>query len=87
VSHVILYTALAYSAPTPGGAGISEASSIFFFKDLLPLNKIILVALICRGFTFYFQIVVGIIYYIKIGGFQKTLASLASIKEKVKNAR
>ena len=85
-THGIIYTALAYSAPTPGGAGISEASSLFFYKDLLPMNKIILLALICRGFTFYIQILVGIIYYIKIGGFQKTLKSLLKIKEKMKNA-
>ncbi|MFP5490232.1 MAG: YbhN family protein [Bacteriovoracia bacterium] len=68
IPHSLIYTALAYSAPTPGGAGISEASSVIFFNTIVPAMSAAYVGVIFRGFTFYFQILMGILYFLFFGG-------------------
>ena len=73
-AHSTLFTALAYSAPTPGGAGIAEASSVMFFKDIISPAQSLYVGGVFRAFTFYFQIAAGAAYFFVFGGLGAVLA-------------
>ena len=65
-NHSLIYTAFSYIAPTPGGAGLAEAASSIFYNKLLSASEAILVVLIFRFFTFYFQIYFGAFYLLVI---------------------
>jgi uncharacterized membrane protein YbhN (UPF0104 family) len=64
----IVYAAFTYVAPTPGGAGLSEAAATVFYGSILSAHDAMLVVLLFRALTFYLHIVVGVIYVGIIGG-------------------
>lgn len=57
-----LFFVFSVVSPTPGGIGLSEASSLYFYKDPIGVHAAILVAMAFRLFTFYLQIIIGIVY-------------------------
>ncbi|MBI3038571.1 flippase-like domain-containing protein [bacterium] len=57
-----VYVGFTYVAPTPGAAGLAEASGAAFFRGILPEKKAVLVVLLFRVLTSYFQVVFGLIY-------------------------
>ena len=63
----LFYTAASITVPTPGGAGISEGTGAFFFSHLVSVEKAVFMTLFFRFLTFYLQIIVGLIYFAKIG--------------------
>lgn len=67
VPVAIIYQAFIYIAPTPGGAGIGEASAALFFGDLLPGGKAFAVVMLFRMLTFYLHVVIGLVYLPFIG--------------------
>jgi uncharacterized protein (TIRG00374 family) len=64
----VVKTAAVYVAPTPGGAGISEMTAEAFYGGLLPPALAVSVVLLFRAFTFYSQIIVGLLYFGVAGG-------------------
>lgn len=62
VSASIIYLAFTYVAPTPGGAGLSEAVAAPFFGALVAPDAAVLAVLLFRGLTFYLQIAMGVVY-------------------------
>ena len=70
----IVYAAFTYVAPTPGGAGISEAVGPLFYGSILGEREAVLVVLLFRALTFYLHIVVGIVYLGIVGGTREILA-------------
>ena len=69
----IVYTAFTYVAPTPGGAGLSEAAATVFYGSILPARDAVLVVLLFRALTFYLHIVIGIVYLGIVGGTRQIL--------------
>jgi len=63
-----IYLAGTYFAPTPGGAGLSEAAAQVFFGGVLEPRAAVALTLAFRIVTFYFQIVVGAVYMAVVGG-------------------
>jgi uncharacterized protein (TIRG00374 family) len=68
-----VYAAFTYVAPTPGGAGISEAVGPAFYGGVLNAHDAVLVVLLFRALTFYLHIFVGIIYLGIVGGTRQIL--------------
>ncbi len=68
-----VYAAFTYVAPTPGGAGISEAAGPMFYASVLSPRDAVLVVLVFRALTFYLHIVVGIVYLGVVGGTRQIL--------------
>jgi uncharacterized protein (TIRG00374 family) len=64
----IVYAAFTYVAPTPGGAGLSEAAATVFYGSILTPHDAMLVVLLFRASTFYLHIVVGVVYLGVVGG-------------------
>ncbi len=58
-SAAIVYQGVVYLAPTPGGAGIGEATAALFFGALLPRASAFLVEIVFRALTYYLHIAVG----------------------------
>lgn len=71
----IIYQTFIYVAPTPGGAGLSEASAAAFFGDVLPAAQAALMVALFRAMTFYAQILVGLLYLPAIGALSGVLDS------------
>ena len=69
----IVYAAFTYVAPTPGGAGLSEAVGPAFYGAVLNAHDATLVVLLFRALTFYLHIVVGVIYLGIVGGTRQIL--------------
>lgn len=65
-------------SPTPGGLGISEAASLYFYKEMIGVKAAIFVAIAFRFFTFYLQILIGAIYLLL--GRHKDLINFISTK-------
>lgn len=63
-----VYAAFTYVAPTPGGAGLSEAAATVFYGSILSPHDAMLVVLLFRASTFYLHIVVGVVYLGVVGG-------------------
>jgi uncharacterized protein (TIRG00374 family) len=68
-----VYAAFTYVAPTPGGAGLSEAAATVFYGAILAPRDCVLVVLLFRALTFYLHIVVGVIYLGVVGGTRQIL--------------
>jgi uncharacterized protein (TIRG00374 family) len=68
-----LYAAFTYVAPTPGGAGLSEAVATRFYGAILAPRSAVLVVLLFRSLTFYLQIAVGAVYLGVVGGTREIL--------------
>ncbi|MDQ3335239.1 MAG: flippase-like domain-containing protein [Myxococcota bacterium] len=68
-----VYAAFTYVAPTPGGAGISEAVGPAFYGSILSAHDAVVVVLLFRALTFYLHIVVGTIYLGIVGGTRQIL--------------
>jgi uncharacterized membrane protein YbhN (UPF0104 family) len=73
-----VYLAFSYLAPTPGGAGLSEAAAVHFFGAILPPPEAVVVGLLARALTFYLQIAVGAVYLPITGVLGEILASKTS---------
>lgn len=58
----IVYQVFIYVAPTPGGAGLSEASAQVFFGDVLRAQDAVVAVLLFRALTFYTHILIGLAY-------------------------
>lgn len=71
----IVYQTFTYMAPTPGGAGLSEASAQAFFQGVIPAQEAILMVTAYRTMTFYAQILLGLIYLPMIGALSGVLAT------------
>jgi len=56
------YIAFTYVAPTPGAAGLSEASAASFFSQVATPAQALIAVLLFRASTVYLHIVVGLIY-------------------------
>lgn len=65
-------------SPTPGGVGISEAASLYFYKEMIGVKAAIFVAIGFRFFTFYLQIFIGAVYL--LFGRHKDLINFISFK-------
>lgn len=59
-----LFFVFSIVSPTPGGVGLSEATSLYFYKEMIGVKAAIFVAIAFRFFTFYLQIAIGAIYLI-----------------------
>jgi uncharacterized protein (TIRG00374 family) len=70
-----VYAAFSYVAPTPGGAGLSEAAATVFYGSILPAREAVLVALLFRALTFYLGIAIGLVYLPVVGGTRQILAT------------
>lgn len=68
-----VYAAFTYVAPTPGGAGISEAAGPLFYASVLEPRDAVIVVLLFRALTFYLHIAVGIVYLGIVGGTRQIL--------------
>lgn len=69
-----VFLAFSYVAPTPGGAGLSEATAVVFYGALLPPPEAVAVVLLSRGLTFYLQIAIGAVVLPIAGGFGEILS-------------
>jgi uncharacterized protein (TIRG00374 family) len=69
----IVYVAFTYVAPTPGGAGLAEAAATVFYGGILPARDAVVVVLLFRALTFYFEILIGIVYLGIVGGARQIL--------------
>jgi len=56
------YIAFTYVAPTPGAAGLSEATAASFFAQLVTPAQALLAVLLFRAMTVYMHLLVGFIY-------------------------
>jgi uncharacterized protein (TIRG00374 family) len=70
-----VYAAFSYVAPTPGGAGLSEAAATVFYGSILPAREAVLVVLLFRALTFYLGIAIGLVYLPIVGGTRQILAA------------
>ncbi len=64
----IVYLAFTYVAPTPGAAGLSEATAGPFFGDLVGPANAVLVVVLFRGLTLHLQILWGLVFVLTAGG-------------------
>lgn len=69
-----VYVGFSYVAPTPGGAGLSEAAGPAFYGAILSTRDAMVVVLLFRALTFYLEIAVGIVYLAIVGGTAQILA-------------
>lgn len=67
----IIFLAFTYVAPTPGGAGLSEAAAGTFFGALLSPSNSLWVVVFFRSLTLYGQIVFGFLYLLWVGGIRE----------------
>jgi len=58
-SAAVVYQGVVYLAPTPGGAGVGEATAALFFGALLPRASAFVVVIVFRALTYYLHIAVG----------------------------
>ncbi len=63
----VIYQGFLYLAPTPGGAGVGEASAALFFGGVLPGGRAFAVVLLFRMLTFYLHVLIGLVYLPLIG--------------------
>ncbi|HTL37214.1 MAG TPA: flippase-like domain-containing protein [Kofleriaceae bacterium] len=70
-----VYAAFSYVAPTPGGAGLSEAAATVFYGSILGAREAVLVVLLFRALTFYLGIAIGLLYLPLVGGTRQILAA------------
>jgi glycosyltransferase 2 family protein len=56
-----------YLAPTPGGAGFAEATSVPFFTAVLPAEYALMMVLCFRSLTLYIQVVIAVPYLLVAG--------------------
>lgn len=68
-----VYAAFTYVAPTPGGAGLSEAAATLFYGGILAPRDAVIVVLLFRALTFYLHIAIGVIYLGIVGGTRQIL--------------
>ena len=73
VATAIIYQTFTYVAPTPGGAGLSEAVSVAFFDHLLAPRHAVLAVLGFRASTFYLHLLLGAVYLPMVGGIRAVL--------------
>lgn len=69
----IVYLAVIYHAPTPGGSGIAEAVATPFFEGLVPAKEAFLAGIAFRAGTYYLHIAVGSVYLPVVGGVREIL--------------
>jgi uncharacterized protein (TIRG00374 family) len=69
----VVYIAFTYVAPTPGGAGLAEATATVFYGSILPARDAVVVVLLFRALTFYLEVAVGIVYLGIVGGTRQIL--------------
>ncbi len=62
------YLAFMYVAPTPGAAGLAEATAQDFFGALVPVSSAVSVALLFRGLAYYLPVGLGAVHLVLIGG-------------------
>lgn len=58
----LVFLCFMFAAPTPGGAGASEAAAGLFFADLVPVADAIAIVAVFRASTFYLQLAIGVTY-------------------------
>lgn len=58
----IVYQVFIYVAPTPGGAGLSEATAEIFFGSVLRPQDAVICVVLFRTLTFYTHILIGLLY-------------------------
>jgi len=73
IGTMVVYAAFTYVAPTPGGAGLSEAVAVPFFGGILPAHDAVIVVLLFRALTFYLDVAIGIVYLTIVGGVRQIL--------------
>ena len=69
----MIFLAFTYVAPTPGGAGLSEAAAGTFFGALLSPADCLWVVVFFRSLTLYGHIVFGMLYLLTIGGIREII--------------
>jgi uncharacterized protein (TIRG00374 family) len=67
VPTAIIYQGFLYLAPTPGAAGVGEASATLFFGNVLPGGRAFAVVMLFRMLTFYLHVLIGLVYLPFIG--------------------
>lgn len=70
-----VYLAVLYLAPTPGASGISEATAVTFFGDLLTPTNAVVCVIASRIVTLYFQLAFGLVYLSALGAIRGVLQS------------
>jgi len=81
IPNAVIYQGFTYVAPTPGGAGISEATAVLFFGEFLQPKNAVLAVVLYRSLTFYLQIIIGAIYLPFIGGIRGVMEYSSSQKD------
>ncbi len=59
IAMPVLYLTSLLLAPTPGGAGVAEATAVAFFPAPFNPSQAIMAVLVFRSFTFIFQLMIG----------------------------
>ena len=62
VSSAVVYQCFTYFAPTPGGAGLSEAAATSFFGHVVAAEDAVIAVVLFRSATFYLHIGLGLVY-------------------------
>ncbi len=62
VPTAVLYQGFLYLSPTPGSAGIGEASADVFFGALLPGGAAFATVVVFRALSYYLHVLIGLIY-------------------------
>jgi len=78
VPTAIVYQSFLYLAPTPGSAGVGEASAELFFGRLLPGGSAFVVVVLFRMLTYYLHVVIGLVYLPLAGGLRDILERRSS---------
>jgi glycosyltransferase 2 family protein len=73
VPLAVVYQGFVYVAPTPGGAGIGEASAGLFFDGVVPGGGAFAVVMLFRLLTFYLHVLLGLVYLPIIGALAEIL--------------
>jgi uncharacterized membrane protein YbhN (UPF0104 family) len=69
----VVFLGFQYLAPTPGAAGIGEATASPFFGALLSPDNAFLTVVLFRALTFYLHVIIGAVYLPIMGGVQDFL--------------
>ena len=62
VGSAVVYKCFTYFAPTPGGAGLSEAAATSFFGHVVAPADAVIAVVPFRSATFYLHIGLGLVY-------------------------
>ncbi len=73
VPSAVIYQGFLYVAPTPGGAGLGEATANVFFGEALPGGAAFAAVMLYRSLTFYLHVVIGLVYLPAIGALGRIL--------------